>query len=109
MLSWVISALWRGDTQGGWTERGEVIWARIQGLGGSEADVFGEAGLCLRHREEQNNRTKVKRKEKQSTRIMVTFMVDIDRWACQCMPIIPALNRLRHEDCEFKVSLCYLT
>lgn len=86
-----------------------MSWACIQGLGGSEAGVLGGAGLCLWHREEQNDRTKVKRKEKQQKRIMVTFMVDVDRWACRCMPIIPALNRLRHEDCEFKASLCCIT
>lgn len=46
-----------------------MSWAScIQGLGGSEAGVFGGAGLCLRHREEQNDGTKVKSKEKQSTR-----------------------------------------
>lgn len=37
-----------------------MSWACIQGLGGSEAGVLGGAGLCLWHREEQNNRTKVK-------------------------------------------------
>lgn len=59
-------------------------------------------------RAERQDKGKEERETEQK-RIMVTFMVDVDRWACWCMPIIPALNRLRHEDCEFKASLCCIT
>jgi hypothetical protein len=29
-------------------------------------------------------------------------------WTCWLMPVIPALGKLRQEDCKFEVSLVYI-